>query len=265
MSKYGYVRVSTVEQNIGRQLQTMKEQGIDIGNLDPVTADKKIFNGIRSGNTFIDKLSGKNMDRPQLQALLNTVEKGDEIVFSELSRMGRSTQQVLELTNKLVQEGVKLTFLKENLVIDSLDNAMTNFILAVFSAFAQLELGIRKERQREGIAIARQNNKYKGRKPSFYDEYTLNFIMDSYINKKLSVKQASSMIKYQNAAGEEKTGISAPTFYRLLDKWLSEHNMERSKFTQVNDSNGTSDDNKTTEYDEDMFIDMDITNIEPLV
>lgn len=140
----GYARVSTMEQNETRQLHSFE------GYTEKI---KKVF---------IDKLSGKNTDRPQLQAMLSYVREGDVVVISDFSRLARSTRDMLQIVQELTDKKVGLISLKEN--VDT-DTPQGRFMLTVFAALAELERETILQRQREGIAIAKQQGKYKGRKP----------------------------------------------------------------------------------------------------
>ena len=145
----GYARVSSMEQNEARQLHSFE------GYTEKI---KKIF---------IDKLSGKNTDRPQLQAMLSYVREGDVVVVSDFSRLARSTRDMLQIVQELTDKGVGLISLKEN--VDT-DTPQGRFMLTVFAALAELERETILQRQREGIAIAKQQGKYKGRKPIPFNE-----------------------------------------------------------------------------------------------
>ena len=145
----GYARVSTEEQNEARQLHSFE------GYTEKI---KKVF---------IDKISGKDTKRPQLQAMLDYVREGDVVVVSDFSRLARSTRDMLQIVQELTDKGVGLISLKEN--IDT-DTPQGRFMLTVFAALAELERETILQRQREGIAIAKQQGKYKGRKPIPFNE-----------------------------------------------------------------------------------------------
>ena len=145
----GYARVSTEEQNEARQLHSFEGYTAKI---------KKVF---------IDKMSGKNTNRPQLQAMLDYVREGDVVVVSDFSRLARSTRDMLQIVQELTEKGVGLISLKEK--IDT-DTPQGRFMLTVFAALAELERETILQRQREGIAIAKQQGKYKGRKPIPFNE-----------------------------------------------------------------------------------------------
>ena len=145
----GYARVSTEEQNEARQLQSFEGYSEKI---------KKVF---------IDKLSGKNTNRPQLQAMLSYVREGDVVVVSDFSRLARSTKDMLQIVQELTDKGVGLISLKEQ--VDT-DTPQGRFMLTVFAALAELERETILQRQREGIAIAKQEGKYRGRTPIPFNE-----------------------------------------------------------------------------------------------
>lgn len=145
----GYARVSTEEQNEARQLQSFEG-----------------YSG-RIRKVFIDKLSGKNTNRPQLQAMLNYVREGDVVVVSDFSRLARSTKDMLQIVQELTDKGVGLISLKEQ--VDT-DTPQGRFMLTVFAALAELERETILQRQREGIAIAKQEGKYRGRTPIPFNE-----------------------------------------------------------------------------------------------
>lgn len=140
--KVGYVRVSTAEQNTARQEVLMEELGVE--------------------RIFLEKVSGKaQRGRDQLEAMLSFVREGDVVVVESISRIARNTKDLLEIVERLKEKGVDFTSRKES--IDT-NTASGQFMLTVFGAMAQLELEYLLDRQREGIEIARQNGKYKGRK-----------------------------------------------------------------------------------------------------
>ena len=137
--KIGYIRVSTAEQNTARQEEALK-------NVDKV---------------FIDKLSGKNTNRPQLQACLDYLRAGDTLYITEYSRLARNTLDLLKITNELKDGNIRLISLKENL---DTDTPQGKLFLVFLAGMAEFERDIIKQRQREGIAVAKEAGKYKGRK-----------------------------------------------------------------------------------------------------
>ena len=145
----GYARVSTEEQKEARQIAAFRSFSEQIAR------------------TFIDKCSGKNMNRPQLKAMLEYVREGDVVVVSDFSRLARSTKDMLQIVQDLNDNGVGLISMKEHL---DTDTPQGKFMLTVFAALAELERATILQRQREGIEIAKAAGKYKGRKPLPLDE-----------------------------------------------------------------------------------------------
>ena len=141
--RIGYVRVSTVDQNAARQLE-----------------------GFNVERTFTDKASGKDVKRPQLEAMLAFVREGDTIVCHSMDRMARNLDDLRRIVLGLTQRGIHVQFIKESLTFTGEDSPMANLLLSVMGAFAQFERELIKERQREGIAIAKKAGAYKGRKRS---------------------------------------------------------------------------------------------------
>ena len=139
--KIGYIRISTAEQNIARQEALMQELGVE--------------------QIYIDKISGKSMDRPQLQKLLGFVRKGDTVIVESISRFARNTRDLLDLVERLTKKGVEFVSKKE--AIDT-TTPTGKFMLTIFGAVAELEREYILQRQREGIAIAKDQGKYTGRK-----------------------------------------------------------------------------------------------------
>ena len=140
--KIGYIRVSTQEQNTIRQEALMASLSVD--------------------EVYIDRMSGKNANRPELQKMMEYVRKGDTVIVESISRFARNTRDLLELVEKLTAKGVEFVSRKE--AIDT-TTPTGKFMLTVFGAVAELEREYILQRQREGIAIAKEQGKYKGRKP----------------------------------------------------------------------------------------------------
>ena len=140
MSKVGYIRVSAIDQNTERQEVALKELEVD--------------------KIFTEKLSGKNTNRPELHRMLDYVREGDTLYIESISRLARSTKDLLSLVQVLQEKGVDLVSLKEN--IDT-TTPQGRFILTIFGALSELERENILQRQREGIEIAKQNGKVLGR------------------------------------------------------------------------------------------------------
>ena len=178
--RVGYVRVSSVDQNTGRQLE-----GLDL--------DK----------TFTDKASGKDVKRPQLQAALEYLRDGDVLVVHSLDRLCRNLDDLRRIVTDLTGRGVQVQFMKEGLLFTGEDSAMSKLLLSVMGAFAEFERALLKERQREGIAIAKKAGVYKGRKPSLTPDHVTE-------------------LRARIAGGEKKAalarefGISRETLYQYV-------------------------------------------------
>lgn len=147
MAKIFYARVSTQEQNEARQITAAKEQGAD--------------------KIFLDKLSGKDTNRPQLKAMLDYIREGDVVTVESISRLARSTKDLLNIVEQITAKGAEFISLKE--AIDT-TTPQGRFMMTVFAAMAQLEREQIKQRQAEGIAEAKKNGVYIGRAPIAIDE-----------------------------------------------------------------------------------------------
>ena len=143
----GYVRVSSLDQNTARQLD-----------------------GLQLDKVFTDKASGKDTNRPQLQAALDYLREGDKLIVHSLDRLARNLDDLRKIVYNLTNKGVVVEFVKEHLIFTSDDSAMGRLLLSVMGAFSEFERSLIKERQREGIALAKNRGVYKGRKPSLSDE-----------------------------------------------------------------------------------------------
>lgn len=176
----GYVRVSTEKQNTERQTVLMTNLGVE--------------------KLFIDKASGKNADRPQLQELLSFARKGDTVVVESISRFARNTKDLLSLIDILTGKGVEFVSKKES--IDT-TTPTGKFMLTVFAAVAELEREYTLQRQREGIALAKARGVYKGRKriePENFDA-----VCRRWKAGEITATQAMRMLK-----------MSKSTFYRRV-------------------------------------------------
>ncbi len=179
-----YCRVSTAEQCELRQTELAKELGIDEENI------------------FIDKQSGKNAERKELQRLLSFCRKGDTVYCDSISRMARNTKDLLNIVEQLNQKQVEFISLKEN--IDTTTPA-GKFMLTIFGACAELEREYILQNQAQGIAIAKEQGKYKGRQPKVIDEDKFKTVCAEW---RKGNRTAVSIQKEFN--------ITAQTFYRLV-------------------------------------------------
>lgn len=180
--KVGYKRVSTIVQNDSRQLA-----------------------GLELERIFVDHASGKNTsERPQLQAMIEFIRDGDEVYVHSMDRLARNLKDLLGLVEKIRNKGASLHFLKENLLIESQaqQSPMTTLMLSMMGAFAEFERSLILERQREGIALAKQKGLYKGRKPV----------------SKEKLEQAKDLLKQGQkvSAVARQTGLSRASLYKYL-------------------------------------------------
>ncbi|GAA2567296.1 recombinase family protein [Mycolicibacterium diernhoferi] len=182
----GYQRVSTMDQNTDRQLD-----------------------GIELDEVFTDHASGKDTNRPQFQAMMKHVRKGDEVVVHSMDRLARSLVDLRRTVDEFTAKGVRVRFVKEGLTFGDTSDPCAVLMLSVMGAVAEFERSLLLERQREGIAIARTKGVYKGRKPS------------------LTAEQIAE-VKSRLVAGESATalaaeyGVSRATIYNT-NPWTEEH------------------------------------------
>lgn len=151
--RVGYIRVSTLDQREDRQLD-----------------------GIELDRRFVDHVSGKDVKRPQLTALLSFVREGDTVVCHSMDRLGRNLDDLRKLVFGLTERGIRVEFTKENLIFTGEDSPMANLLLSVMGAIAEFERQLIRERQREGIALAKKRGVYKGR-PATLDGEVLVSLM----------------------------------------------------------------------------------------
>lgn len=184
--KIGYVRVSTKEQNTARQEELMKSLNVE--------------------KVYIDKMSGKNTDRPALLEMMNFVREGDCVIVESISRFARNTKDLLELTEQLNSKQVQFISQKES--IDT-NTPAGKFMLTIFGAVAELEREYIRQRQREGIEIAREQGKYRGRPSKQLD--TFDEIYKKWKSGDITAVSAS-----------EQLNISRSTFYRKVLEYENE-------------------------------------------
>ena len=178
--KEGYVRVSTQGQNTARQEVLMQELGVD--------------------RVFIDRQSGKDTSRPELKKMMDFVREGDVVIVESISRFARCTKDLLDLVEQLAAKNVDFVSKKE-----SLDTSTPSgrFVLTIFGAVAQLEREYLLQRQKEGIAIAKQEGKYKGRKP--LERPNMDIVMTAWEKGEITAAEAI-----------QRLDISRTTFYRIV-------------------------------------------------
>lgn len=180
-----YVRVSTVEQNEARQKENLRGYDID--------------------KWFIDKASAKDVNRPQLAAMLEFVRDGDTVYIDDFSRLARNIVDLLKLIELFEKKQVNLVSHKEK--IDS-QTPMGKLMLTMIGAINEFERSILLERQREGIEEARKKGKYKGRKSINIPENTFQQEYSRYLNREITKKELAENLK-----------ISRPTLDKLLKKY----------------------------------------------
>ena len=183
--KIGYVRVSTVDQNEARQVESLKKYGIE--------------------KWYSEKVSGKDLNRPKLQEMLDFVREGDTIFIHDFSRISRSVKDLLSLIDLIEAKKVHLVSVKENL---DTSTPAGRLMLTMIGAINEFERANLLERQAEGIAIAKAKGKYKGRKAIEINEAFIEGY-NKYLARKLS-----------KSALAKELGISRPT----LDKLINEYN-----------------------------------------
>lgn len=181
----GYVRVSSLDQNPDRQLEELRAKGVD--------------------KIFIDKMSGKDIERPELQKMLTFIREGDVLFVHSLDRLARNLADLLTMVQDLTNRGVGVTFLNERLSFESGKDASptSKLMLSMIGAFAEFERSMIKRRQVEGIAFAKERGVYKGRKRTTTDEQIRE--MKSLMNTGVSLSLAA-----------RKVGISRSTAYKYL-------------------------------------------------
>lgn len=180
--RIGYIRVSTSDQNHERQLEEIK--------LDKV---------------FIDKASGKDTERPELAEMLNYVRDGDVIIVHSMDRLARNLDDLRRLVKNLTEQKIKIEFVKESLVFTGEEAPISKLLLSVMGAFAEFERALIRERQREGIALAKQRGVYRGRKKSLSDLEVVDLC-----------KRVKDGVKKTQVARD--FGISRETLYQYLRK-----------------------------------------------
>lgn len=178
-----YVRVSTVEQNEGRQIAALKAYEIE--------------------KWFIEKCSGKNSDREQLKIMLDFVREDDVVYTESFSRIARNTKDLLDIVEIIEKKGAIIKSLKENL---DTSTPTGKLMLTMIGAMATFEREIMLERQREGIAIAKSAGKYKGRQ-SISKPTNWEYLLNQYQNRSITATELA-----------HRCNVSRPIIY----KWLKQ-------------------------------------------
>jgi len=178
--RIGYIRVSSFDQNPERQLEN-----------------------ISVNKVFTDKASGKDTKRPELEALLAFAREGDTVVVHSMDRLARNLDDLRRLVQMLTKRGIRIEFVKEGLHFTGEDSPMANLLLSVMGAFAEFERDLIRERQREGIALAKKRGAYRGRKKALSPEQVINL-------------RQRATAGDQKAALAREFGISRETLYQYL-------------------------------------------------
>lgn len=181
--KIAYVRVSSADQNEARQVEALKKYDIE--------------------KWFVEKISGKDMNRPELQRLLEFAREGDTVYVKDFSRLARSTKDLLELVERFKEKNIHLVSLKENL---DTSTATGKLMLTMIAAINEFERENILERQREGIALAKQRGAHKGRKAVRVKDFGKYY--DRYLRREYTKKELA-----------EELNISRPTLDRLIKEY----------------------------------------------
>lgn len=177
----GYARVSSEGQNLARQLKQLNEFGCE-----------KIYEEKKSGAT--------TKEREILQKMLSELNEGDTVIVSDLTRITRSTQDLFELIKSIKEKGADLKSLKDSWLDTSSENPYSTFLLTVMAGVNQLERDLIKDRQREGIAIAKEKGKFKGRVKRYTEKHKgLEHALELYKKGDMTVKEITEVTKISRA------------------------------------------------------------------
>lgn len=180
--KFGYMRVSTIDQNLDRQKKQLEEFGCE--------------------RIFFEKVTGTKRDRPELNRMLEFLRPVDTVVVTDLTRLSRSTKDLIEITELIAQKGAHLKSLKESWLDTT--TAHGKMLFTIFAGIAQFERDLTSERTKEGILAAKKRGKFPGRPKA--DEEKINYAL-YLIDQGMSRTDAA-----------EKAGISRMTLYRRLQR-----------------------------------------------
>ena len=184
MAVVGYARVSTIDQNLDRQIDALREYGID---------DRLIYR---------EKISGTKRDRPELQRMLRELQRGDTVVVADLTRISRSTKDLLDIVDQIKQKQAFIKSIKDTWLDTSSTNPYNDFLLTVMSGLSQLERDLTSQRTREGLAAAKARGRNGGR-PSKQNE-----------KRGMVMALADSGMKIAEIV--RQTGLSRSTVNRIL-------------------------------------------------
>lgn len=191
--RFGYARVSTADQNTDRQLDALRNYGVD--------------------EIFEEKISGTKKSRPQLNILLDKLRTGDTLVVYELKRLGRNTKQLLALAEDFQANGIEFVSLTEQ--IDT-TTPMGRFVFTTWCALAQLDRDIISENTKSGLAAAKARGRVGGRKP--HDKKQVETALKMYYSNEYTVREIT-----------DATGLSKPTLYEYVRKTRQEREKQNGK------------------------------------
>ena len=180
--RYGYARTSTKEQNPERQRVALQEEDCE--------------------ELFVDQCSGKNAERPQLQLMMSKLRAGDTVVVKSVDRLARNTKDLLALLDEAKNKGAQVRFIDNRLTFD--DSPTSNFMITMLGAVGELERSFIRQRQSEGIEIAKSNNVYKGRPVSKKTEAAKVKIAEKLARGVFTDKEIYESVK-----------VSRASFYRM--------------------------------------------------
>ena len=182
--RIGYLRVSTTDQNLDRQKTMLDKYGVE--------------------KYFEEKISGKDMNRPELKKLLDFIREGDEVYVEDWSRLSRSVTDLLSTIQFMNDKHVRLISIKENF---DTSTPTGKLMLTLIAGINQFEREVMLERQREGIECAKAKGIYKGRKPKEFNIELLNKVMSEIADNKINITEASKLL-----------GVSRGTMYNILKR-----------------------------------------------
>lgn len=186
--KYGYIRVSSIDQNAGRQIKHLKEVDCDV--------------------LFQEKISGATLDRPELKKMIDLLKLGDVVIVSDLTRISRSSRDLFDLVEIIKNKGASLKSIKDTWLDTTSENPYSTFLLTVMAGVSQLERDLIRQRQAEGVALAKEAGKYKGRVKKYIKAHPgMNHAIEMYGAGKYTVKQICEITK-----------VSRSAFYRAINE-----------------------------------------------
>ena len=194
MAVVGYARVSTIDQNLDRQIDALRAYGID---------DRLIYR---------EKISGTKRDRPELQRMLRELKQGDTVVVADLTRISRSTKDLLDIVDQIKQKQAFIKSIKDTWLDTSSENPYNSFLLTVMSGLSQLERDLTSQRTREGLAAAKARGRNGGR--------------PSRQNEKGDMVRALADSGMKIAEIVRQTGLSRSTVNRILRNTPTEEGVE---------------------------------------